>query len=196
MKKWCVSFRIWHWLNALVMFGVFLTVLLRETFLNKHNVADILTNKLALLHMSIDEAQAITIAKAIRAPMWEWHIYLGFGIFALWIARMVLFQTVSGRLNYMHIKENSIHKLAVKLGYIGIYVAIFAVSATGIAINYHDAFGISKELAHSIKELHEVCAYIITIFVPLHIIGVVIAENKDEKDIVSDMINGGRLADS
>ena len=196
MKKYDSIFRSWHWINALVMFGIFITVLLRETFLNKHNIADILIQKLSSIHLTITEEQAIIIAKSIREPMWQWHIYLGLAIFILWIVRMFLFGTVSGKINYMHLKENSLHKLAVKLGYIGIYIVIFVVSTTGIAINYHDAFGITKEFSHTLKELHEVCAYIITIFVPLHIIGVVIAENRDEKGIISNMIHGGRLADS
>jgi cytochrome b561 len=196
MKKYDGIFRSWHWVNAILMFGVFITVLLRETFLNKHNVADILLQKLSSLHLSIDEAQAITIAKAIREPMWQWHIYLGLAIFVLWIVRMFLFGSVSGKINYMHLKDNSFHKLVVKLGYLGVYVAIFVISVTGIAITYHDSFGITKEFVHNLKELHEVCFYILLAFTPLHIIGVVVAENRDEKGIVSDMINGGRLADS
>jgi cytochrome b len=70
------------------------------------------------------------------------------------------------------------------------------ITTSGIAIYSHNAFGISKDMAHDIKELHEALYYIILTFIPLHIIGVTIAENKDEKNIVSDMINGGTLLDS
>lgn len=196
MKKYDGIFRSWHWLNAMLMFALFITVLLRETFLNKHSVAQIIAEKLNALSIHIDNSQAILIAKAIREPMWQWHIYLGLGIFALLIVRLFLFQTISGKINYTHLKENTTHKFAVKVGYLVIYVAIFVVSITGIVIAYPDTVGISKEFAHNFKELHEVASAIITIFTPLHIIGVVIAENKGEKNIVSDMINGGRLADS
>jgi cytochrome b561 len=124
-KKYDIGMRIWHWLNTIVMFGVIITVFLRETFLNKHHIADIIINKLQHLNLTIQPENAIMIAKAIREPMWQWHIYLGFGIFALWIMRMFLFQTLSGRINYMHFKEENFHKKMVKLGYIAIYAAIF-----------------------------------------------------------------------
>jgi cytochrome b len=44
--------------------------------------------------------------------------------------------------------------------------------------------------------LHEALFYGLLAFIPLHIIGVTIAENQDEKGIVSDMINGGELLDA
>ena len=50
--------------------------------------------------------------------------------------------------------------------------------------------GMSKDLAHSIKEIHELIAWAIVIFVPLHIVGVVIADSSDQKGIVSKMISG------
>jgi len=195
-KKYDIGMRLWHWLNAVVMFGVIITVFLRDTFLDKHNVADILTDKLQHFGITISPENAILVAKAIREPMWQWHIYLGFGIFGLWIMRMFLFQTISGRINYMHLAEENLHKKMVKLGYIGIYIATFLITISGIAIYYHDAFGISKDFAHDIKELHEALFYGLLAFIPLHIIGVTIAENQDEKGIVSDMINGGELLDA
>lgn len=56
---------------------------------------------------------------------------------------------------------------------------------------FHEEIGLLKESAHDIKEVHELTYYAILIFVPLHIIGVIIAENRDERGIISDMVHGG-----
>ena len=79
----------------------------------------------------------------------------------------------------------------VKLVYIGIYGVLIFMSVSGLLIHFHESVGLTKDGAHNIKEIHELAFNAILIFVPLHIIGVFIAENKDEKGIVSDMINGG-----
>ena len=57
-------------------------------------------------------------------------------------------------------------------------------------MNWHELLGLSKELTHSIKEVHEVAAWAAAVFVPLHIAGVVIADNSDQKCITSRMISG------
>jgi cytochrome b len=51
--------------------------------------------------------------------------------------------------------------------------------------------GLTKETAHNIKEIHELVYNAVLIFVPLHIVGVFVAENRAEKGILSDMVNGG-----
>jgi cytochrome b561 len=192
MKKWSLGFRVWHWLNALVIFGILITVFLRESFLNKHTVAEILTEKLAALHLTLGSEQAITVAKAVRAPMWEWHIYLGYALIALLVYRIVLFGTPSGKRSYVHFMKENIHKKMVKLGYLGIYAALAGIVLTGLMLNFHDLLGLDKAFKHSVKELHELAYIAILLFVPLHIAGVAVAENRDEKGILSDMVNGGK----
>jgi cytochrome b561 len=139
----------------------------------------------------VTEAQAKVLAKAIRAPMWEWHILLGYALAALVVWRIILFFTESGKQNYRHLKEENLHKKLVKLGYIGIYIVIAFMAVSGLVIHFYETLGLLKETAHDIKEVHELVFNAVLIFVPLHIIGVIIAENRDEKGIISDMINGG-----
>lgn len=43
-----------------------------------------------------------------------------------------------------------------------------------------------------IKSFHGFCMYLILIFIVVHIAGVLLAERKESKGIVSDMINGGK----
>jgi len=191
MKKWRLDFRIWHWVHATVILGLLGTVFLRKTFLSWRANSELLTQKLSEIDLSVTEAQAKVLAKAIRAPMWEWHIILGYALAALVVWRIILFFTHSGKLNYQNLKAENLHKKMVKIGYIGIYAILAFMTVSGLVIHFYEELGLVKDTAHDIKEVHELVFNAILIFVPLHIIGVIIAENRDEKDIISDMINGG-----
>ena len=191
MKKWSLNFRIWHWANALVVLGLIGTVLLRKGFLSYRENAQIILDKLAAIDVSITLDQAKTIARAIRAPMWEWHIILGYVLAFLLLYRIILFFTDSGRQSF-RFKELDIHHKLVGAGYIVIYIALFFMAGSGLVIHFYQELGLLKESAHDIKEVHEAVYQIVLYFVPLHIIGVVAADMRDEKGIVSNMINGGK----
>jgi cytochrome b len=64
------------------------------------------------------------------------------------------------------------------------------MAVSGLILNWHELLGMSKELTHSIKEIHEYVAWAVVVFVPLHIAGVFIADNDDQKGITSRMISG------
>ena len=192
-KKWNLSFRLWHWLHAAVILGLLGTVFLRKTFLGWRTNSEILMQKLASFQIDITAEQAKVLAKAIRAPMWEWHIWLGYALAALVVWRIALFFTQSGKRNYMALQEENLHKKAVKLGYLVLYVVIAFMAVSGLVIHFYETLGLTKGTAHDIKELHELAYNVILIFVPLHIAGVVIADATEEKGIVSDMINGGKI---
>ncbi len=191
MQKWRLDFRIWHWVSAVVILGLLGTVFLRKTFLSWRTNSELLTQKLSEINLEVTADQAKVLAKAIRAPMWEWHIILGYALAALLVWRIILFFTQSGKHNYQNLKEESFYKKIVKMGYIGIYLVLVFMAVSGLIIHFHEALGLTKEDAHDIKGIHELVFNAILIFVPLHIIGVFIAENKDEEGIISDMVNGG-----
>jgi len=195
MKKWRLDFRIWHWLNAFVILGLVGTVFLRKTFLSWRDNSVILSNKLLEIDMDFEltKEQAKSLAVSIRNPMWEWHIILGYALAFLLLYRVILFFTESGKYSYANFKEKTLHKKMVTLGYIGIYVAILLMSISGMAMTFQHELGLIKTTVHDIKEAHEAMFLAILIFVPLHIIGVVVADTTSEKGLVSDMINGGEL---
>ncbi len=191
MKKWRFDFRLWHWIHAVVVLGLLGTVFLRKTFLSWRTNSELLTQKLSEINLEVTADQAKVLAKAIRAPMWEWHIILGYALAALLLWRIVLFFTESGKTNYKNIKEETLYKKIVKLGYLGIYAILVFMAITGLTIHFYEALGLAKDTAGNIKDIHELVFNAILIFVPLHIIGVVVAEMKDEQGIISEMIHGG-----
>lgn len=186
--KFSLSFRIWHWLNALVVLGLLATVFLRETFLDWKTNSEILTVKLLEMGISITEDQGKVLGKAIRAQMWEWHIILGYVLVALVLFRIYLYFKDSSK------KESfsslSLHKKVVHISYYFLYASLLIISITGLVVHFYQELGMIKDTAHDIKEIHEFAYLFILYFVPLHIAGVVIAENRDEKGIISRIVNG------
>ena len=191
MHKWSLNFRIWHWVHAIVILGLLGTVFLRKTFLSWRANSEILSTKLSGIDISVTADQAKMLAKSIRSPMWEWHILLGYALAALVVWRILLFFTESGKQNYKHLKKEDFHNKLVKVGYIVIYVVILFMTVSGLVIHFYQELGLVKDTAHDIAEIHELVYNALLIFVPLHILGVFVAENRDEKGILSDMVNGG-----
>jgi cytochrome b561 len=192
MKKWRWDFRIWHWLHALIVLGLLGTVFLRKTFLSWRENAQLLIEKLSEINLEVTEAQEKVLAKAIRASMWEWHILLGYALTALLLWRILLFFTQSGKQNYKSFKEKTLAKKMIVISYIFIYSILSFMAISGLSIHFYETIGLLKETAHNIKDIHELVFYAVLIFVPLHIIGVIIAEYREEKGIISDMIHGGK----
>jgi len=193
MSRWSISFRLWHWIHAFVVIGLLSTVFLRKTFLSWRANSEILSTKLLTMDINVSSEQAKLLAKSIRAPMWDWHIFLGYALAILLLIRILLFFTPSGKENYISIKSLGLHKKMVSMGYIGIYLILGFMSITGLILVFYQDLGLLKETAHSIKEVHEFVFNFVWIFVLLHIAGIVVAEQTEDKGIVSGMINGGEL---
>lgn len=190
MKKWSSSFRIWHWLFALTFIFMALTVLVRETVMSKDQASIIITQNLNSLDINIAKDDAIVLAKKLRAPLWQWHIWGGY-LFALLVAaRLALFATPSGKQNYTKCEDKTLHKKAVSGVYILLYTFAFIIATTGLGIKFDEELGISREFESTLKEMHEIAFYLIIPLVLAHIAGVIIAENRNEQGIVSSMIHG------
>ena len=186
--KYSPAFRIWHWLNAIVVLGLLGTVFLRKTFLSWRTNSEILMNKLLEIDIEITATQAKVLAKAVRAGMWEWHIILGYALAFLLIYRVYLFFSYKGTKKSFNLLPT--HKKVVRASYYLIYATLTFMAASGLIMHFYQDLGLLKETAHNIKEIHELVFNIVMIFVPLHIAGVVIADNRDQEGIISTMING------
>jgi len=191
MHKWSASFRLWHWIHAFVVLALLATVFLRKTFLSWRTNSEILSSKLLSMDINVSSEQAKLLAKAVRAPMWEWHILLGYALATLIIIRFILFFTKSGKQNYIGFTSFDLHHKVLSIAYIGIYAILFFMSVSGLILTFYQDLGLHKASVHDIKEMHEFMFNAIWIFVVLHFGGLLIAEHRNEKGIVSKMINGG-----
>lgn len=188
--KYTLQFRVWHWLNAIVVLGLVATVLLRWTLFSKSTNAEVLMSKLSGMGITITSEQALTLAKALRVELWEWHIILGFVFAGLVLFRLYLHFANSKKVPSF--SELDTHHKMVRVSYYLLYSTFFIMAATGLLLYFHKDLGIAKDIAHTIKEIHEVVYYYIAFFIPLHIAGVFVADATKENGLVSDMINGGK----
>ncbi len=179
--------RIWHWLNVIAISGLLGTFFLRKTFLSWRDNSTIIIEKLSSYGIEVSLEQAKAIAKAIRTPMWEWHIIFGMIFAILLVVRLFILWKEKG-FGYDH--NESIHMHIVHNSYKVFYAILLFMAVSGLILTWYEPLGLSKDFTHSIKEIHELVAWIVVIFVPLHIAGVVIAENQDQKGLVSKMISG------
>ncbi len=178
--------RIWHWLNVVAITGLLGTFFLRKTFLSWRDNSAIVMEKLASLGVEVTAEQAKVVAKAIRAPMWEWPIIFGVMLAILLLVRLFILWREKG---FGHDDAGLMHMRMVHWGYKVFYLILIFMAVSGLIITWHEALGMSKDLAHSIKEVHELIAWTVVIFVPIHIAGVVIADSTDQKGIISKMIS-------
>lgn len=194
---WGWDLRLVHWLDALVVLGLLGTVLLRKTFLSYRSNGALIQEKLAELNMEIAPDAAKAIARAIRAPMWQWHYYLGFVLAVLIVYRLyllfvrgeneILTTSLLGRGSAATLKKRAYRTLHVLY-----YLSVAVMVVTGLALYYRESIGLARNTMGSIKEIHEVLTWFFIVFIPLHIVGVFVAECTDDPGIVSSMIHGKR----
>lgn len=186
MREYSKRLRVWHWLFVGTVFGMVMTVLLRKTFLSWRTNSELIIDKMATFGIDVTAEQAKIVAQAIRAPMWEWHIILGY-VFAFLVLIRVAMIIKEG---FGYAQDKTPYKQTVYLLYKVVYLFVIILGVTGIVLHNREALELSKDLAHNIKEFHEILAYVFALFIPVHITGVIIAEIKEDKGIVSKMISG------
>jgi len=183
-------YRIWHWMMAFSVIGLLGTVALRKTFLSWHTNSELIQVKLAEVGTEVTAETAKMIAKAIRAPMWEWHY-----IFALFLAISIairlgmvlrdrsqfpLFQLINAP------KEDKLKKGVHLL----ICISLMVMAISGGTLYFHEALGFSEDSVHWVKELHEYVMYAVLTLVVMHLGGVMKHELSTKEGIVSKMIHG------
>lgn len=202
-KKYSAGLRIWHWLNAVVISGSLITVLINSTLLDREVVAPVIKNELNGLVVS--DQQASGVGHALEDKVWEIHTYFGYVLAGLLLFRLLLeyFQLSDRRLirkiksaykQFRTTKKNrelSRHELVVKSLYATFYLLLSIMVLTGLFLAFEDLLAPYKAFRHSVKEVHGFCMYLVLAFIAVHLAGVLLAERKNGKGIVSDMINGG-----
>lgn len=194
-KKWSAPMRVYHWLNSLVVTLLLVTVVLRKTVLDKYLVNGKIQIFLSDKGIDIDKDVTMKLAKLIRSEMWEWHYVFGFILAGLIIIRITLFFTRSGKLvikdAFSFLTKNKKDNYWIKLLYLAVYLSILVIATTGVLMYFYKDLGWSRDAKEILESIHVAVMNIIIYFIPMHIIGVILAENEDEPGATSDMINGG-----
>lgn len=186
-RNYPVVYRIMHWSIALCMILLLITIFLRLTWLNKDNVADIIQNFLADKGTTLSREDVILLAKKIRKPMWEWHIYLGYVLTGLFSIRLIL--PLFGSMKFAN-PFNSQLPIKVKFQfwvYLIFTVCVTISLTTGLIIEFGP-----KELKETMEEIHELSIYYLVPFLILHLGGVLMAEFTTQPGIISRIVGGGK----
>lgn len=184
-KNYSAVYRIMHWSIAICMFLLLITIFLRLTWMNKNNVAEIIQNYLNTVDQSLTQDQLIVLAKKIRQPMWDWHIYLGYALTVLFGLRFILPFFGEMKFQSPFNKELIFKEKFQNLIYLIFYVCVIISLATGLLIK----FGPS-EIKKSMEEIHILSIYYLIVFLIFHIGGVLWAEFTIHKGIISSIISG------
>ncbi len=204
-KKYSAPLRFWHWANTIVISGSLVTVLINSTITDRKAVSDLVKTQLKDAGATITDNQAGSVAHALGDSVWAVHTWFGYVLAGLLLFRLVLevFQLADHKFIrriknlYMQLqstkKERELvkHELTVKAIYAVFYILLIIMAVTGLFLAFEDLLAPFKAIRHSVKEVHGFCMYLIIAFILVHLAGVFLAERKDGKGIVSDMINGG-----
>lgn len=198
--------RLWHAFDGLVILGLLGTVFLRKTFLAYRTNGPLIEAKVAELGGTVSTEGATAVAKLLRDRMWEWHHTFGIALLVLVAVRIVVIlldhdqSPIRSLLHaFAHVRglpaaarTAALHPLLVKLTHVTFYGLLLVMSVSGAAMLYKDTLGIGKDLVETIKETHELLMWGIAAFVPMHVLGVVVAELRGERGLVSEMIHGAK----
>lgn len=182
-KSYSKLYRILHWAIAISFLLLLVTIFLRLTWMNKNNVAAIIEDYLIGTDQVLTQEQLIVLAKKIRKPMWDWHIYIGYVLTGLFSFRFIL-----PFFGVMKIQNPFAGNLSTKMkfkkwSYIVFYLFVVASLVTGLII----VFG-PKEWKKAMESIHELSIYYLVTFIIIHWAGVLIAEATDQKGIISRIV--------
>ena len=183
-------YRIIHWAIAISFLLLLITIFLRLTWLNKYNVAAIIQDYLSGTDQGLSQDELITLAKKIRQPMWDWHIYIGYGLVGLFSFRFILPAFGHMKIQNPFVKNLSTKMKVQKWAYIVFYVFVVTSLTTGLMIELGP-----KELKKPMEEIHVLGIYYLLAFIVIHLTGIFIAEFTDQKGIISRIVSGSKKKD-
>lgn len=178
-------YRTLHWAIAISFALLLITIFLRLTWMNKYNVAAIIQDYLSTTGQTLSQDQLIVLAKKIRQPMWDWHIYIGYVLTGLFSLRLILPFFGSMKFQNPLVKNLSLKDKFQKWTYIIFYSCVVISLITGLIIEFGP-----KEFKKPMEDIHVLGIYYLIGFIVIHITGVLIAEFTNQKGIISRIVSG------
>lgn len=186
-KRFNLASRLIHWAIAFTFLYIMLTVLLRMGWMNKGNMGTIIHENLSEQKVTITPDDAMLIAKKVRRPMWETHIIAGYVLIGLFVLRIILTWVQGiGFANPLKKGVSQYEKFKAWV-YIVFYLLLGTSLFTGIMLEFGP-----ESIEHTMEDIHVLSLYYSIAFILLHTIGVLLADVKKERGIISKIISGDR----
>lgn len=167
--------KICHWLIFITFLGLCCTALAADYFFSKEAILESFKNSLPILNMDIAPSDQLFIARLERRNTWDIHLY--FGIAMLLISFIWALVNIS--------KKNSKNLVQKVL----IIIVIVDLSISGIWMWQRLYFSLSEESFKLLKMFHHYGYWILIALIVLHVLIIVIRENKNKGDnLVSNML--------
>ena len=187
-RNYSKVYRILHWLIAITFILLLLTIFLRKTWMEKNHVAGIIQDFLADNgHTALSEDEAILLAKKIRKPMWNWHIYIGYVLTGLYCIRLAV--PFFGEMKFSSpFKAELDSKTKFQFW---VYLVFYVCTAISLITGLFIEFG-PKNLKDPMEEIHVLSLYYLLGFMVLHFGGVLLAECTTQKELISRIIRSSK----
>lgn len=188
-RNYSKTYRILHWLIAFAFLLLLITIFLRKTWMEKNHVAEIIQTFLKdNSYAALPQDEAISLAKKIRKPMWEWHIYLGYVLTGLYCIRLAV--PFFGKMTFSSPFKAGLNT-KTKFQF-WVYLVFYACTAVSLITGLIIEFG-PKVYKKPMEEIHELSLYYLLSFMILHFAGILIAEFTSDKGLISRIISGRNL---
>lgn len=155
--------------------------------MNKDHVALIIQNYLSTTDQILSQDQLIVLAKQIRKPMWDWHIYIGYVLVGLYFIRITL--PFLGQMKFANPFDKGL-TLKEKFQY-GVYLVFYCCVAVTLITGLVIELG-PKDLKNSMEEIHVLSIYYLLAFIFIHLGGVLLAEFTSQQGILSKIVSGSK----
>lgn len=217
--KYSAAIRIWHWLTFLLITASMITVLIASTlFEPKRGHPDDQAQRPAAAQQQADHDEdhgehrfdpskldpETRAAFSLQHKVWDTHKLIGFGLCFLLLSRVVIEisrkkeDRLLSRINQAFNipvqtedeRQDKNHFLWVKRGYLVFYILFLLMATTGLIMAFEDAHFL-KTIQRPAREVHQIVQYLIYAYILFHLTGVIRADMKKHKGMVSAMINGG-----
>lgn len=171
MNRNFVLHRILHWSIGFVILFILLTVFLRLNWMNKDIMAGILSRDLSALGVQIIYDDAVKIAKDIRRPMWNTHIYAGYILTGLFVFKMILVLIRGSSFNSPFHSGSSKRKRFQSWVYVFFYFFLSISLLTGLLIEMGPA-----NWKASLEAIHSLSLYYVIPFLVVHFFGILFSK--------------------
>lgn len=197
--------RFWHWANTLLISLQLLTILFQRVIVNSRSAVPEFQQAMSKENVTITTQQGRAFAHIISERIWEWHIYFGYALVALWVLRLVLHFTGPSDLRFTARLLEILRRyrlappadkgkagkiLFAKATYALFYIFITIMVVTGLILVYHNDVALFDKIEHTAEEIHEVTMYLVMGFIALHVAGVLWTEMKEDHGLISRMVGG------
>jgi cytochrome b561 len=157
------------------------------TWMNKNHLALIMQDYLSTTDQSLTQDQLILLAKKIRKPMWDWHVYIGYALVGLYSIRLTL--PFFGQMKFSNpFSKQLVFKEKFQYWTYLIFYTCMAISLiTGLII----VLG-PKNLKESMENIHVLSIYYLLTFIVIHLAGVFFSEFTNQQGLISKIVSGSK----